>query len=251
MEAILLGNGAHYYRYYDSLCFQPRIYAVTPYAPGMENRADVIAVCEPFLLTQEVLRWIRNTDREPLVLVEKLPAKTVEETRVLLDRLAPLRTVFVHSRRYTGAPRMLRGNDEILWPNLYSGGMDPVYHTFPNILDFLTQQSGETVTSADLRFSSDGKYPGFTAKLKQGPVTVRIVPSGRQSHVTVNGQALPWPNYFETYSELLRQAFDGRIDREENRSYLLNEMQLVEAFREDYEVWCHEDHGNSPLYHES
>lgn len=239
MEAVLLGNGAHYHRYFDSLCFQSCIESIAPYDPAVPHTADVIAVCEPLLLTQPLLSWLRGTEKSPLLLVEKLPARTLADTCAIMSALEPFRTVYVHSRLYTGAPRVLLGHDEICWPNLYHSGMDPVFHTFPNIIDFCSQQYGRMITLEDMRFHHAGGYPGFDIAAGDRRTRVRIVPAA-QGSVTVNGRVLPWPNYFETYSNMLSLAFRGEINAEQNRQYLLNEMQLVEAFRDYYEVWCNE-----------
>lgn len=227
MNVAIVGNGPHFYRYFDSLCFSQQNIASIDSNPNSFDKYDVIAITEPFSIDEKMIEKLDKIPQNTLLLIEKLPFYTIEKTQEFIKKFSDNRLLFVHHRLFEQNIEIPTSPVyHIVWPNKYSDNMDPIYHTLPNVIDFVVNQFGFQINCDDV----DVVENLICFYSKQGIIKVEIVDEKIQNLLSVNGLYLSWPNYMDTYSRMLAQAVTDYV-RYTNHQYIISEMKLIERIK--------------------
>lgn len=226
MNVAIIGNGPHFYRYFDSLCFLQNVENIDANPNSLENY-DIVAITEPFSIDNIMIEKLDKIPKNTLILIEKLPFYTVTETQEFIKKFTNNRLFFVHHRLFEQTIEIPASSVyHVVWPNKYSDNMDPVYHTLPNVIDFAVNQFGFQIDYDRVEWDENLIY----LYSEQGTIKVEIVDEKKQNLLSVNGLYLSWPNYMDTYSKMLDQALTDEACYA-NRQYVISEMKLIEKIR--------------------
>lgn len=226
MNVAIIGKGPHFYRYFDSLCFFDGVDKIDV-NPDLKYDYDIVAVTEPFSIDSTMVEKLKNVSSDTLILIEKLPFCTADETQAFLSLMTEHRLFFVHHRLFEQIKTVPQSRVyHIIWPNKSSDKMDPIYHTLPNVIDFCCNWFGFEIDEDKINVI-DNRIVFYSV---QGMIELEITDEKTQSLLSVNGEYLSWPNYMDTYSQMLKNA-TATVDYNANHRYLLNEIKLIEKIK--------------------
>ena len=196
-KVMLWGDGPHLELYDLAYCFLDGVDALTVNAPLSGEYTDLV-ITEPFQLTPDRIREIRDSGFRGTVMAEKPAARSPQALKQILDALDGCSVYLVHTRLFA-PPLPLPDAGEVVidWPNRYATGMDPLWNTLPNAADALyVCNGGQMPALADAGRRGDGLC--FLFQLRERKVTLRITPGDEGQKVSVSGASLQWPNAFDT-----------------------------------------------------
>ncbi len=223
----VLGKGLHSIRYTDALLFSS--YSIK--ADNIEisdldkHTSDILIIPEPNMMESIpkcLLPFLANYD---LVLCEKLPFYDSCKIGEYTDILKAVNINYIHSRLYDDLINIPQKPEvNINWPNLYSFNMSPIWHTLPNVIDWLFKQTGSYPIADVTKIIKKNEDYIFTTILNDIMYNVIIYPGDIDDLVTVDSQSIQWPNYIDTYQRAFNQVINGKIYE---ANYTYNEIKLI------------------------
>ncbi len=224
--ALILGNGPHFYRYFDALCFQHRIHEILTEIPESLEKVDLVCVTEPYSVFSQPIHMLDKLSDNTFVLVEKMPTILENELNVLLRICDRHKLFFMNSRLHTRMERVITQNDCVIyWPCGEGNDIDPIYHVLPNAIDFYIQQTGDNIDVGDIESLSEDPF-SFVIN-KGARKTVFYIGQQHDGNVIVNNKPIMWPNQFETYSRMIENILSGVENIENNHNHIKNEMKII------------------------
>lgn len=228
----IMGSGIHTQRYSDALLFYPRVKNLALINPAMQipKNTDILIISEPYMITEHVIYKIMQCSNIKQILCEKLPSKKIDETQRIIKQLNEKGLLFIHTRLFeSGAVLPQRNNIDVVWPNNYNSGMDPIWHTLPNILDWIYARVGKipSLVNTELIFNNNDYI--LTTELQGRKFSFFIMSGNQDDYVYINNEKSPWPNYIDTYHRVFDYFFDNQTLKFENYNYTLSIIGLIES----------------------
>ena len=134
----------------------------------------------------------------------------------LIDKLE-CKKYYVHLRDFDENKKLEELNcNKIIWPNLINDNMDPIINTFPNILDFICNQSKKSLIDKKtkiLNFIKNDDKIYIYIEIDNKEYDIEILNTDDDNLLPVyNGFEINWPNYFKCinllFDELLYKILD-------------------------------------------
>lgn len=122
----------------------------------------------------------------------------------------------------------LKTKQFVNWPNFYKFGIDLFKDTLPHVLDFILIVNNNNVPKIIRTNYIEGKQLEMEFDCFFGLVDINIYESDNdECYVTVNGEALEWPNYFFYINEMiecLKQEKKNDIDENNKMNHMISDM---------------------------
>lgn len=185
---------------------------------------DILVFPKPFSLKEWALDYICEQKYQGMLIVEKLLAKSVKEAKHIFERLSEIRFFVFHSRLYAPSfSEFPSGNENrVAWP--CSGYMSPWYNILPNYLDEVFQKRHQFPQIKNISNEKDKIHIEFE---DSGSLMI-YSDSTKVDKVTLNENAVEWPNYFVGMKRFFDNLEQEGICQTENFDYEIRLLQRVE-----------------------
>lgn len=209
-KVLLIGDGPHLNRYIYSFLFNPHRYECIAYKSTnyLPSTLAFICICEPFGMNTFYEQIIKKYQAR--VLIEKIPFKNCNDLDSFLDKMQDAILIPVSVRLYEDkiVNRSNREEYVIEWPNKSNTGMDPIWSTLPNVLDFIVKQF-DVIDIENIEIKEVYKIANsidIKIYVQKMVFLIRIYDTTSSDKVHVNQKELEWPNYLDLYSRVIYDA---------------------------------------------
>lgn len=202
---LIVGNDIHANRYKDVLLFRDDIEVRFNLLKNDVNEFDCIIFAEPYQFDYKWFKFFQNYKK--ILLLEKC------QFELNLIKKLKCSIYFIHLRDYDNSKINVLHNNKIVWPNLKKGKMSKIYHTLPNIFDFIYNlYEGKAKMIIKECISINDKIL-LTILINDDSFEVEIQDVKVMGPLpTINGEDIQWPNYFKCINELIDAIMSGEMD---------------------------------------
>lgn len=230
-KVLLLGNGCHRDRYKYAFLFNDLPFDCFSNIDmlSLPSAVEFICICEPFIMNDEFEKIINRYKTK--VLIEKLPFKDIKQLRNFLSRVSSSICIPICSRLFEN--KVIHNSDSsnvlIEWPNLTDMGMNSLWHTLPNILDFLVRQ----YEIRDISLLQISKVQAFERTIElvvnatNTTFIINIFSANENHKVRINGREIEWPNFLVIYSRIIEFVANENFDNKEMWEYIEGEIKFI------------------------
>ena len=196
-KILIIGNDIHALRYRDVLLFRHDCEIYFNEIKLNINDYDCIIFSEPY----------RFNECYSLLLGEYKNILLLEKSQfdfISVEKLK-CKVYYVHLRDFdsNNFDINLEVNNYVKWPNLSNQGMDKIYHTLPNILDFLFNFFDGDRTIDLLGCSKEKKSIKIKVNVCQKNFLINIYDVEVFGELPqINGVDIQWPNYFKCINQV-------------------------------------------------
>lgn len=139
----------------------------------------------------------------------------------------------IHLRKFetNKIKKELKQENYIFWPNLINDGMNPLYNTFVNIIDYLDTIIENPNYELQTYKNTDTNME-VILKINKKNIFINIYNTNDLTfQPTINDETIEWPNYFNCINNLFQCInkekinFESSINSEQKINKLLKEME--------------------------
>lgn len=242
-KILIIGDDVHTIRYIESLIFNENLILLLKdigndsrmiskkYNVPLYNK-NIIDGCFDYVLYTMPNKFSKKDSEElksfkGLLLLEK-PLLDLS-----LIECLNCQKYIIHLRKFEAnkGKKELKQENYISWPNLLNDGMNPLYNTFVNIIDYLDtiienpNYELQTYKNADTNME-------VILKTNNKNIFINIYNTNDLSlQPTINDETIEWPNYFNCINNLFQCIdqekidFESLMNREKKLNKLLKEME--------------------------
>lgn len=190
------------------------------------NNFDYIIYSTPLTFNDYIYQILKNY--KGILLLEKMQIKYQ-----LISSLK-CKIYFIHLRDFDRRKKIkLKKHNYIEWPNLTDEGMDPLWHTVPNILDYFNSLISVKNDFKLVECQSDTRRLKIKLLTNNKILNIKIYKTEDKERIPiVNGVNIEWPNYYECISNLIYDLQNNRLrykyskNREKKYLKIIKEMDV-------------------------